>query len=229
MSAVESRPGTADVFGPAMAGLSGALVGPLPLAGELPVARWHGMADLGDQALLAHCLDPTIDLGCGPGRLAQQLARNGVRVLGVDVSAVAVAQARARGVRSVRADVLGPLPDTGRWRCVLLADGNIGIGGDPARLLRRARRLLTPDGRVVVELARPGVALSTGVVRLRTPRGVSEPFPWAVVGPGAVRRVAAAAGLQVAGVHHVHGRWFAVLSRPFAVITREGERRWPRG
>jgi hypothetical protein len=40
---------------------------------------------------------------------------------------------------------------------VLLLDGNIGIGGDPHRLLRRVRELLTPTGRLLVELDVDGV------------------------------------------------------------------------
>ena len=51
----------------------------------------------------------------------------------------------------VRRDVLGPLPGEGTWDHVLLADGNIGIGGDPLRLLHRAAHLLRPGGTVLVE------------------------------------------------------------------------------
>jgi len=208
-------PGTTaiDAFEAVLHGAPGRLVGPAQLCGRLAVSRWRGSADAGDRAVLAHCAAPTIDLGCGPGRMAQQLAHHGVDVLGVDLSAAAVAQARARGVRVVRADVLGPLPGEGGWRCALLADGNIGIGGDPVRLLRRARRLLGPGGRVVVDLAGSGVGLVTGVVHLRTSATTTGPFPWAVLGPGAVHRVARQAQLAVNGVHHVEDRWFAVLTR----------------
>jgi hypothetical protein len=44
-----------------------------------------------------------------------------------------------------------PLPGEGRWRRVLLADGNIGIGGDPPRLLRRCRRLAGAAGLRVLD------------------------------------------------------------------------------
>jgi SAM-dependent methyltransferase len=40
--------------------------------------------------------DPVLDLGCGTGELAVYLARRGHRVLGVDISGVAVARARAK-------------------------------------------------------------------------------------------------------------------------------------
>ena len=59
-------------------------------------------------------------------------------------------------------DVFGPLPGEGRWDTALLADGNIGIGGDPVALLARVRELLAPEGRVVVDLAAPGRRGPTG-------------------------------------------------------------------
>jgi 5'-methylthioadenosine phosphorylase len=37
-------------------------------------------------------------------------------------------------------------------QCTVLADGNIGIGGAPARLLRRAAQLSTRDGWTVAEV-----------------------------------------------------------------------------
>jgi len=44
----------------------------------------------------------------------------------------------------------------GRWAHVLLADGNVGIGGDVVALLRRCAELVRPGGTVVVEVERPG-------------------------------------------------------------------------
>lgn len=201
-----------DVFAAALGGerccLSGLGTTPQPL----PVARWCGQADLSDRAVLARCLSPTIDLGCGPGRMAEQLARDGVAVLGVDVVPEAVDRARARGVDVLHADVLGPLPGEGAWSSALLADGNIGIGGDPVRLLRRVARMLAPEGRVVVDLAPPGTGLRVGMVRLRVEGRESRGFPWAVLGADAIADVASLAGLEVAALHEYDGRWFAVLA-----------------
>jgi hypothetical protein len=83
--------------------------------------------------------------------------------------------------------VFGPLPGTGRWRHILLADGNIGIGGDPARLLRRCRHLLAPDGRVHIEAAAPGTPAWSGPAVVKaSPDSPASPRPAAakVVGPG---------------------------------------------
>src|SRR5207247_1106290 len=83
-----------------------------------------------------------------------------------------------------------PLPGEGRWRRVLLADGNIGIGGDPVRLLRRCARLLGRDGAVLVELDRPGTPTWRGDVTLADGDRVSAPFPWAFVGVDGLARLA---------------------------------------
>ena len=96
----------------------------------------------------------------------------------------------------VRRDLFGPLPGEGTWEHVLLADGNIGIGGDPLRLLRRAAQLLRPGGSVLVETdARPD-ALWRGTARLRTARGSGAPRPWACAGADALGRLAATLGLR---------------------------------
>ncbi|HEX5199142.1 MAG TPA: methyltransferase domain-containing protein [Actinoplanes sp.] len=160
-------------------------------------AAWSQDHLPGDEALLARCDGPTLDVGCGPGRLAGSLARRGCPALGIDISDVAVRLARRRGATALRRDVFGPLPGAGRWQHVLLADGNIGIGGDPARLLRRCRRLLAPHGRLHVEAAAPGTAGWSGPAVV-TP--VSGPEGWsAVVAPASAPEVRSAMVAPAAG------------------------------
>jgi len=179
----------------------------------LPLACWSNPADGTDRALLAHCTGATLDIGCGPGRMTQHLAQRGLRVLGIDVVDEAVRQARARGVGALVRDVFGPLPGEGRWDTALLADGNIGIGGDPRRLLRRVAELLSPRGRVVLDIAAPGSGLRTVNVTLECGGRRSGPFPWAVVGPEAPATLAAQLGFWVTLTDRVGSRWFAVLDR----------------
>ncbi|MEP7765851.1 methyltransferase domain-containing protein [Sanguibacter sp. 25GB23B1] len=205
--------GLASVFTDALRGEVCTIVGMAAEPEPVPVHRWASIADASDRAILAHCTGPTIDLGCGPGRMAEHLAGRGVDVLGVDVVPEAVAQTRARGVRAVQADMFGSLPGEGRWSSALLADGNVGIGGDPSRLLRRAGNLLAAGGRVVVDIAPPGTGLQIHTVRLRMGGRQSRPFPWAVLGVDALPSVAASAGLVVDAVHDHEGRWVALLSR----------------
>jgi SAM-dependent methyltransferase len=190
---------------------------------RVPVRRWAGGITAGDRFLLAHCEGPTIDLGCGPGRLTAELARRGVRTLGVDLSSDAVEAAAARCAPVLHADLFGPLPGEGHWRTALLADGNAGIGGAPAALLRRVRGLITPGGRVVIDCASPGTGVRVRVVHLRAGGLTSEPFPWAEVGVDALGSLAADAGLELAGASGWRGRWVATLHRP----ALEEESSWP--
>jgi SAM-dependent methyltransferase len=176
----------------------------------LDLDRWDHPADDHDRSLLDLCVAPTLDIGCGPGRLAADLAARGHVVLGIDVVGRAVGTAVRRGASALRRDVFGRLPGEGRWASVLLADGNLGIGGDPVALLRRSRELLDPRGRVVVELAAPGTAATTGWATLRW-GGETATCRWAVVGVDDIGALAAEAGLHVTDVRCLGGRWCAVL------------------
>jgi hypothetical protein len=106
-------------------------------------------------------------------------------------------------------DVFDRVPGTGRWTTVLLADGNIGIGGDPAALLGRVAELLSPRGRAIVELEAPGSPLRREQVRLCHAGSASAWFPWAYVGADHIADVAHDAGLGPAEVWTVDDRWFA--------------------
>ncbi|ROR91875.1 methyltransferase domain-containing protein [Nocardioides aurantiacus] len=176
-------------------------------------ALWSGRPSPSDERLfLDPCEGPTIDVGCGPGRLAGGLTDRGVVTLGTDISRTAVEQTRARGAAALRRDVFGALPAAGRWRHVLLADGNIGIGGSPVRLLRRVRELLRPTGTALVELSPSDTSRVHEDVRLRVSGRLSQPFAWATVGSSRIPGLATAAGLRVVSVDEVDGRATATLS-----------------
>ncbi|MEJ2885291.1 class I SAM-dependent methyltransferase [Actinomycetospora aeridis] len=194
---------TGTVFDAALAGRRHRLVRHDGVVLPLAVQRWHDDADTDDDWLLGRCSGPTLDLGCGPGRLVVALADRGVAALGVDVSVQAVQRCLERGAAVLHRDAFERLPGEGRWQHVVLADGNIGIGGDPVTLLRRCRALLADGGTILLELE-PDAALWCGSAYLEclddTPvDAVTDApwFPWAVLGPHAVDEVATEAGLAV--------------------------------
>ena len=173
----------------------------------------------GDASLIDRCSGPTLDVGSGPGRLAVELAERGVPTLGINVTPHAVRIARSAGSLTLLRDVFGRVPGTGRWMIVLLADGTIGIGGDPAALLQRVAELLAPLGRALVEVQPPGRELRRERVRLRHCRGhghghqAGDWFPWAQVGADQLSEIAGEAGLSAAETWSSGGRWFATLSK----------------
>ncbi|MDT5154380.1 MAG: hypothetical protein QOI01_6113 [Mycobacterium sp.] len=182
----------------------------LPVHTWLPGSRRLDRAF--DQAVLGLCNGPTIDLGCGPGRFVAHLTKLGIPALGVDQSQTAVELARRSGAPALRRDVFERLPGTGRWGTVLLADGNVGLGGDPTRVLRRAGELMRSGGHCVAEFD----PLISGVqhrwVRLESVKTVGPWFQWASVGADCAKRLAADVGLAVASVMPVGERVLACLS-----------------
>lgn len=179
----------------------------------LPLSRWCNDPDRADAELLRRCSDPTLDVGCGPGRLVAALTAAGRPALGIDVAAAAVRLTRGAGARAVRRSVFDPLPNEGEWGTVLLADGNIGIGGEPVLLLKRCLDLLAPTGQILVELDPPGSASVSVQVRIEAQTARSTWFTWAHVAADGIEAPASTAGLQVAGSWTIDQRWFACLAR----------------
>ncbi len=182
---------------------------PLPLG----IASWQTLSPA-DQLVVSRCSGPVIDVGCGPGRFVEALAARGIPALGIDVSGASVSQTRGRGGSALLRDVFRTLPGEGRWRTLLLADGNIGIGGDPRALLARCAELLSRDGAVVVEVDPDGALDERTAVTLHGPLGrTSTPVPWARVGSVALTRYAGATGLLAREDWEAAGRSFVVLRR----------------
>lgn len=153
----------------------------------LDAARWTGAPDEVDELMISRCEAPVLDLGCGPGRLVTAACERGLAALGVDISQVAVDLTRQRGGTVLRRRVEGRLPAEGRWGTVLLADGNVGIGGDPSVLLARCRRLLRPGGLLLVEADPDDDVDDRSAVVLRAQDGrASHPLPWARTGTRAL-------------------------------------------
>lgn len=154
------------------------------------VARWLREPDAADLTLLDRCVGPTLDVGCGPGRLVCALTARGVPALGLDVTAAAVAIARSRGAPVLTRSAFSHLPGAGLWSAALLADGNVGIGGDVVKLLRRVRELL-----------------------------VLASFPWARIGARALTVIAESCGYTLDERWDLGGRQFVSLRRHQLPLT----------
>jgi SAM-dependent methyltransferase len=182
-------------------------------ATQLEIDRWLDPADAADRTVVSRAAAPVLDVGCGPGRIVAALADRGLLTLGIDIAETAVEITRSRGLNALRRNVFARLPGEGRWGTIVLLDGNIGIGGDPVRLLERVRALLAPSGRVLVETHPNAHADEQLIVRFGhdgTPLGPS--FPWAHVGLSALRRHASELEFAVTETWESIGRTFAVLT-----------------
>lgn len=177
-------------------------------------AHWFEPATPPERSLLARLPGPVLDVGCGPGRLVVALLELGVPALGVDNASGAVSIARAQGAAVLARSVFDRLPAEGRWGSGVLADGNVGIGGDPVRLLARLGRLVRPGGMIAVETDPRASGIRRGRARLERGSEVGDWFPWAVVGPDALPALAREAGLVHRATRQVEGRPFGMLARP---------------
>ncbi len=209
-------PTAAEVYGLALAEQTPKLCIRRPdgTAMALAINRWLGPLAAADEAVLDRTRGPVLDVGCGPGRHVLALAQRGRLALGVDIAPAAVRVARLRGAPAIEASVFDRIPGAGTWGSALLLDGNIGIGGAPHALLTRLRELLRPDGEVLVELAPPGIAVTSECIRLEFAGRHSLPFAWAYVGVDAIEALARTAGFAVAERWQDERRWFARLTAP---------------
>lgn len=180
----------------------------------LDVERWCAEADAVDLQVLRRCEGAVLDVGCGPGRLVAALGALGRPVLGIDVSAAAVARTNRLGGQALRRSVFESLPGEGRWGTALLIDGNVGIGGEPAALLDRMSQLLSADGLLIAETVHGADVDERVRVRVTDARGaVGSPFPWARIGTPALLRLAERAGWRAVDQWAAGGRCFVALRR----------------
>jgi SAM-dependent methyltransferase len=127
-------------------------------------ARTIGRRDLGFWRQLAARLGgPVLELGCGTGRLAVPLARDGVRVVGVDRSGPMLARARQRarrarvaGLSLVRGDIRAlPFARPSPFGLVMAPYGilqSLLVDRDLAAALKAVAGVLRPGGVFGIDL-----------------------------------------------------------------------------
>lgn len=193
-----------------------------------PDNRWATPADDAERAFVELVVEldvaPVLDVGCGPGRHVVALAERGIPALGIDVCERALDVARNRGASVLHRSVFDRVPAAGRWGSALLLDGNIGIGADPVRLMRRVAALLRPGGRLLVELDPPGTAADVRRVRLEIVAGhgpgtvgVGPWFDFGRLPADQAEASVAHAGLDVVDIWSDRGRHLALLVVPARV------------
>jgi SAM-dependent methyltransferase len=149
-----------------------------------------------------------VDVGAGSGGVTAKLHWPAPQKLAVDGSAQLVDVARARGLRGEVADVSSvPLAD-GCATAVCLLDV-IEHLSDPGPALGEARRLLAPDGRLVVTVPAHGFLWSAADVALGHARRYNRRM---------LREQVEAAGFEVERLTHV----FSWLVPPVLVKRRLG-------
>jgi 2-polyprenyl-3-methyl-5-hydroxy-6-metoxy-1,4-benzoquinol methylase len=135
-----------------------------------------------------------LDVGCGEGRTLEQLRDLGWQVEGVDFDSRALRSAEARGV-PVRLGTLADQRYPDSSFDAVVHRHVLEHVPDPVALLAECRRVLRPDGRLV--LLTPN-AKSLGHARFGSDwRGLEPPRHLQVFTPEALRRAAEAAGLRV--------------------------------
>jgi SAM-dependent methyltransferase len=126
--------------------------------GESYQARFDALAAAGEdvhgEATFVRSLRPStvLDAGCGTGRVAIELARHGIDVVGADLieSMIATARARGPGVEFRVADIA--TLDLGRRFDVVLMAGNVPLfaeHGTRTALVAGCARHLAADGLLV--------------------------------------------------------------------------------
>ena len=104
------------------------------------------------QALSLFPLPPrtVLDVGCGTGMLAGLLTEAGYKVVGIDLSDVAVQKCRARGIEAYQQDLAETLQfSDNTFDCILMSEV-IEHLVDPIQVLKELRRVLKINGVMVI-------------------------------------------------------------------------------
>jgi len=107
------------------------------------------------EALERHAHGRVLDIGCNAGRHALYLQQNGLDVLGVDVSPLAIAVAKERGLKRAEVLAIDDLSaELGTFDTIVMLGNNFGLFASAAkarRLLRRFKAFTRPGATLIAE------------------------------------------------------------------------------
>ena len=102
---------------------------------------------------------PVLDVGCGAGRVAVHLHREGLDVVGIDNSPMAVEVCKMRGFNNARVLTASEISrDLGVFNTIVMYGNNFGLVGSPEgakAFLRQAAAMTGPAARILAETLDP--------------------------------------------------------------------------
>ena len=120
-----------------------------------PYSKW----DANERAAIKLARGRVLDVGAGGGRVALYLQDEGLDVLAIDISPMAIEVCKRRGVRNARVlDFAKITPRLGTFDTIVMYGNNFGLFGSPARakrLLRVLHTMTSADARILGETLDP--------------------------------------------------------------------------
>ena len=170
-----------------------------------------------ERQAMRHVRGRVIDVGCGAGRVALHLQRQGAEVVGLDASPLAARACRVRGVNEVWCGSIDHLsPSIQLFDTVVLFGNNAGMFGPPERFRRALKAWgcrMNPGARILAESTSPyrGGAPATDrghtqrnrkkgqmpgllKIRIRYRLWATGWFPWLFVSQSELRRLVRGTG-----------------------------------
>lgn len=107
------------------------------------------------QRAIRHAKGRVLDIGCGGGRHSLFLQKQGLDVLGIDNSPMALKCCREQGLKKSKLMTITEIKkDLGTFDTILMMGNNFGLFANPKRaklLLRRFRKMTSPDAYIIAE------------------------------------------------------------------------------
>ena len=164
-----------------------------------------------------------LDVGCGAGKSLQAMADLGWDATGVDVSAAAVEACRERGLNVIHSDLAGAAFPEASFDVVTMRH-SLEHTHDPLATLREARRVLGPDGELIVEL--PNIASLPAKAFGEYWFGLEPPRHLCHFSARTLARALAEAGLKLRRLRYKSSG--SVISRSLEIYARDRDSRLAR-